>query len=267
MSRIAGRFAEACNAGRAALVAYITAGDPSPDRTPALIAALERGGADIIELGVPFSDPIADGPVIQRAADRALHAGMRVSRVLDIAREVRRHSEVPLVLFSYLNPLMRYGFERLAGDSAEIGIDGVLLIDLSVEEAEQHVPVLREHGLDTIFLATPTSTPQRLESVGRYSSGFVYLVSRTGVTGERQALSSSVPTLVHSMRAKTDLPLAVGFGISTPEQASEVAQVADGVVVGSSFVRVVEECAGSADLEPTLEQFTRSISGAMGKRR
>src|SRR3954452_17294778 len=226
-TRISGLFERFKAEGRKAFIAYITAGDPSPEVTAPLVLALERGGADIIELGVPFSDPIADGPVIQRAADRALHAGMRVSRVLDIAREVRPHSEIPLVLFSYLNPLMRYGFERLAGDAAEIGIGGVLLIDLSVEEAEQHVPVLGEHGLDTIFLATPTSTPQRLEAVGRYSSGFVYLVSRTGVTGERQALSSSVPTLVRSMREKTDLPLAVGFGISTPQQASEVAQAAD----------------------------------------
>jgi tryptophan synthase alpha chain len=265
MSRIRERFEKASKADRAALIAYITAGDPSPERTPSLVAALERGGADIIELGVPFSDPIADGPVIQRGAGRALQAGTTVGRVLDMARQIRQHSEIPIVLFSYLNPLLKYGFEKLAADAVEIGIDGVLLTDLSVEEAGAHVPALHHAGLDTIFLAAPTSTPARLDAVARYSSGFVYLVSRTGVTGERHDLSASAGLLVEAMRRKTGLPLAVGFGISTPAQVSAVAQIADGVIVGSAFVRLIEEHIQDPALESKLEHFTRSLAAALGK--
>ena len=266
MSRIAKAFETARAANRAALVAYITAGDPCLDRTPALVESLESGGADIIELGVPFSDPIADGPVIQRAADRALKAGATVPRVLDIARQIRRRSQVPLVLFSYLNPLLRYGWDRLASEAAEIGIDGVLLTDLSVEEAEDHIPALRLKGLDTVFLAAPTSTPMRLDLLAKYSSGFVYLVSRTGVTGERQDLPASVGTLVSALRARTSLPLAVGFGISTPDQAAAVAQLADGVIVGSAFVRIVEQNRGVRELECPLREFARSLSEALVKK-
>jgi tryptophan synthase alpha chain len=249
---------------RAGLIAYVTAGDPSPDHTPDIVAALERGGADLIELGVPFSDPIADGPVIQRAAERALRAGTTVARVLGMAREIRKRSQIPLLLFSYLNPLLRYGFERLAKDAVEAGIDGVLLTDLSVEEAEQHVPVLRTAGLDTVFLGAPTSTPERLKLVARYSSGFVYLVSRAGVTGEQQTLSASIEPLVAAMRAHTELPLAVGFGISTPEQAATVARAADAVVIGSAFVRFLEQHHAAPDLLEQLEQFTRPIAAAIG---
>ncbi len=169
--------------GRKAFIAYLTAGDPTPAHTASLVLALERGGADLIELGVPFSDPIADGPVIQRASDRALAAGATLSGLLETVREIRRHSEIPLLLFSYLNPLLRYGFGNLARDAAEAGIDGVLLTDLSVEEAAEPVRRLREQSLDTVFLAAPTSTERRLRLVAEHSSGFIYLVSRTGVTG------------------------------------------------------------------------------------
>ncbi len=262
MSRVRACFEAARKANRAALVAYITAGDPCPERTPALVAAMERGGADLIELGVPFSDPIADGPVIQRGADRALKAGTTVARVLEMARTIRAHSEIPIVLFSYLNPLLRYGFEKLAACAAEAGVDGVLLTDLSVEEAPYHVPALHRCGLDTVFLAAPTSTPERLDAVARHSSGFIYLVSRTGVTGERQALSSSIGPLVAAMRSRTELPLAVGFGISTPDQAAAVAQLADGVIAGRAFVRIVEE---GSNIEERLESFTRSLAQRLGK--
>ena len=190
--------------GRPALIAYITAGDPSPDRTPDLVAALERGGADLIELGVPFSDPIADGPVIQRGSDRALKAGTRVSTVLDIAAAIRKRSEIPLLLFTYMNPVLRYGLESLAHDAAARGIDGCLLTDLSVEEAEPYVGAMRNAGLDTVFLAAPTSTQRRLELVAKYSTGFVYLVSRTGVTGERSTVSDAVAPLVNAMRKVTE---------------------------------------------------------------
>jgi tryptophan synthase alpha chain len=243
-------------AKRKALIAYLTAGDPSPARTPDLVAALERGGADLIELGVPFSDPIADGPVIQRGAERALKAGTNLAAVLEIARTIRQSSQIPLLLFTYLNPVMRYGVEKLARDAKDAGIDGCLLTDLSVEEAAPYVDAMRAAALDTVFLAAPTSTPHRLKLVAKYSTGFVYLVSRTGVTGERDSLSESVEPLVASMRAITALPLAVGFGISTPEQAREVARVADAVVVGSAFVRLIGE---GGD----LESFARSLRRGM----
>src|ERR1700682_2835803 len=226
---------------RPALIAYITAGDPSPDRTASLVAALERGGADLIELGVPFSDPIADGPVIQRGSERALKAGTRVSSVLKIAAEIRKRSEIPLLLFTYMNPVLRYGLETLARDAVAHGIDGCLLTDLSVEEAEPYTAAMRKGGLDTVFLAAPTSTERRLKLVAEYSSGFVYLVSRTGVTGERTSLSDGVEPLVKSMRQVTQLPLAVGFGISPSDQARSVGAIADGVGVGSAFVRVIEQ--------------------------
>ena len=222
MTRIGRMFEERKHAGRKSLIAYLTAGDPSPERTPALVEAMLRGGADLIELGVPFSDPIADGPVIQRAGERALRAGTSLASVLEIAREIRQRSEAPLLLFTYLNPVLRYGLERLARDAAQAGIDGCLLTDASVEEAHEYVGAMHGRGLDTVFLAAPTSTPRRLELVARYSTGFVYLVSRTGVTGERDSLSGAAAPLVLAMRAITDLPLAVGFGISNPEQVAEL---------------------------------------------
>lgn len=258
-TRIQTRFCTLKEQKRAALVAYVTAGDPSPERTPAIVAALERGGADIIELGVPFSDPIADGPVIQAASERALKAGTTLHKVLAIARRIRETSQIPLVLFTYLNPALRYGFEALGRDAKAAGIDGCLLTDLSVEEAEPYVIAMREANLDTVFLGAPTSTPERLKLVARYSTGFVYLVSRTGVTGERASLSDSSGPLLAAMRAVTDLPMALGFGISTPEQAAVVAKMADGVVVGSAFVRLIAKQASDAE----IETFARSLRQGM----
>jgi tryptophan synthase alpha chain len=241
---------------RAGLIGYITAGDPTPEATPDLVAALERGGCDLIELGVPFSDPIADGPMIQRAADRAIKAGTTLRRVLDIARRIREHSEIPLLLFTYLNPILRYGLDALARDAVACGIDGCLITDLSVEEAGPYVDAMRRQGLDTVFLVAPTSTRRRLELVAKYSTGFIYLVSRTGVTGERTTLSESVAPLVELMREITDLPLAVGFGISKPEHVRAVGGVADAVVVGSAIVHKVEQKA-------SLEEFARELSSAL----
>ena len=244
---------------RSAFIAYLTAGDPTPEATPALVAALERGGVDLIELGVPFSDPVADGPVIQRAAERALKAGTTLAKVLGMARTIRQTSEIPLLLFTYLNPAMRYGLEKLATDAKAAGIDGCLLTDVSVEEAGPYVKVMRAAGLDTVFLAAPTSTPRRLQLVAEYSTGFVYLVSRTGVTGEQTTLSDSLKPLIEIMRGVTKLPLAAGFGISTPEQAGAVAKMADGVVVGSALVREIERNADPAK----LEAFARSLANGM----
>jgi tryptophan synthase alpha chain len=248
---------------RPALIAYITAGDPSPARTPALVAALERGGADLIELGVPFSDPIADGPVIQRGSDRALKAGTTVPKVLEIAAEIRKYSQIPLLLFTYMNPVLRYGLQALARDAIAHGIDGCLLTDLSVEEAEPYTAAMRLAGLDTVFLAAPTSTERRMKLVAEYSTGFIYLISRTGVTGEQTSLSDGVGRLVESMRRVTRLPLAVGFGISTAGHARAVGAIADGVVVGSAFVRVIEQNASSPDLETRLQALARELSSGL----
>jgi tryptophan synthase alpha chain len=260
-TRIHSLFERCKSDRRAALIAYITAGDPTPERTPGIVAALERGGVDLIELGVPFSEPIADGPVIQRGAERALRAGTNVKKVLEIARKIRETSQIPILLFTYLNPVLRYGLEKLAADAKAAGINGCLLTDLSVEEAEGYMGAMRGAGLDTVFLAAPTSTDARLRLVAKYSTGFVYLVSRTGVTGERTALSDALAPLLERTRAVTTLPLAAGFGISTPEQAGVVAKMADGVVVGSAIVRLIEknasESVDTSDRE--LEAFARSL--------
>ncbi|HSV13380.1 MAG TPA: tryptophan synthase subunit alpha [Tepidisphaeraceae bacterium] len=258
-TRIQKLFERTRKEGRAALIAYVTAGDPSPGRTPEVVAALERGGVDLIELGVPFSDPIADGPVIQRAAARALAAGTTVPKVLDSARVIRQTSQMPILLFTYLNPVLRYGLDKLARDAKSAGIDGCLLTDVSVEEAEPYVAAMRAAELDTVFLAAPTSTEHRLKLVAQYSTGFVYLVSRTGVTGEQVSLSQDLAPLIEKMRTVTNLPLAAGFGISTPEQAGAVAKMADGVVVGSAIVRQVEK-------DPAgLESLARSLAERMKK--
>jgi tryptophan synthase alpha chain len=259
--RISRRFARRKFQGRPALVAYLTAGDPSPERTVELALALERGGADVLELGVPFSDPIADGPVIQRASDRALRAGTTVARVLSIASQIRERSEMPILLFSYMNPLLRFGFERLGEEAARRGIDGCLLTDLSVEEAAEPVAQLRRHGLDTVFLAAPTSTERRLKLVAEYSSGFVYVVSRTGVTGEQDSVAAGVQPLVGKLRGLTDLPIAVGFGVSKAEHVKAIGAYADGAVVGSALMRVVEQYGAAPDLPARLEAFTRELTG------
>lgn len=266
MTRISRCFANLRGEGRAALIAYLTAGDPCLAKTLSLVGALERGGADLIELGVPFSDPIADGPVIQRASERALAQGASLRKVIGLAREIRRSSEIPILLFTYLNPVLRYGIEALARDAVDAGIDGCLLTDLSVEEAAGYVLAMRGHGLDTVFLAAPTSTPERLRLVAEYSTGFVYLVSRTGVTGEQTSLSEAILPLVNSMRGITELPLAVGFGISRPEHAAAVGAIADGVVVGSAFVRLIERHSDDPELDRMLESLARQLAGALPRR-
>jgi tryptophan synthase alpha chain len=240
MGRIAERFARRKSEGRAAFVPFLTAGDPSLDRTVEIAVGLEAAGADVLELGVPFSDPIADGPVIQRSSERALARGVTLAAVLDAVRRIRERSELPLLLFSYFNPLLQYGLERLAEDAAEAGVDGVLVTDLPPEEGADWIAAARSADIDTVFLAAPTSPPERLERVAEASRGFVYAVSRTGVTGERQALSDEARPLVERLHELTDVPVALGFGLSTPEHVAEAAQVADGVVVGSALVRFLE---------------------------
>jgi len=259
MTRIGQLFERLRKENRKGMVAYLTAGDPTPEATPGLVAALERGGADLIEFGVPFSDPIADGPIIQAAGDRAIRAGITMKGVLEIAAEIRRTSQIPILLFTYLNPVLRYGFARLAADAKAAGIDGCLLIDVSVEEAGDYVKVMRDAGLDTVFIAAPTSTDHRLKLVAQYSSGFIYLVSRTGITGEQQSLSDTALPLIERMRALTDLPLAMGFGISTADQVAAIASHADAAVVGSAIVRQIAR--DPAGVEALMRDLTRPLRG------
>ncbi len=241
MSRIAEAFVRARGARRAAFVAYLTAGDPSPDATVGMARALERAGADVLELGVPFSDPIADGPVLQRAASRAIEAGVTLEGVFAIARRIRAETALALVLFSYLNPIHRMGVSRAALGAKAAGFDGVLLTDVPPEESGPIVPVLRGAGLDTIFLVSPTSPEARMREAARLSSGFLYVVSRPGTTGARAGLPADLAATVRrARRVAGGLPLAIGFGISTPESARRAAQLADGIVVGSALVGAAE---------------------------
>ena len=241
MSRIGESLARRRAQGRTAFIPFLTAGDPSVEHTVEAAVALEAAGADVLELGVPFSDPLADGPVIQRSSERALARGVTLETVLDVVRRIRERSALPLLLFSYFNPLLQRGLERLATEAADAGVDGVLVTDLPPEEGEEWVRAARAAGLDTVFLAAPTSPPERLKRVAEASRGVVYAISRTGVTGERRAVSDEARPLVERLRALTQVPVALGFGLSSPEQVAEAAAVADAVVVGSALVRFLEE--------------------------
>ena len=257
-------FAACRREKRAAFIPFLMAGDPNLEATGDLIEALARGGADVIELGLPFSDPIADGPVNQRAASRALAAGTTLSGVLETIADRRRRVEVPIVLFTYFNPIHARGLERFAEQATGSGVDGVLCVDLPPEEGERElVPILDAQGIDSIYLLAPTSTKERIRRAADASSGFLYYVSRTGVTGERNELAGELGDEIRRMKKKLPLPLAVGFGISTPEQVREVGAIADGVVVGSALVRLVEEHAGEPDLPERLEARVRELSAPL----
>ncbi len=219
----------------------MTAGDPTLEATAELLAALDRAGTDVIELGIPFSDPLADGPVIQRASERALRAGATLRKILDGLARWRESVRAPIILFTYYNPVLHYGLEKFARQASRAGADGALVVDLTPEEAGAYHSAMRAENLDTVFLAAPTSTGERLERLAKLSTGFLYLISRTGVTGERDEISASVRPLVERARKFTKLPLAVGFGISNPAQVREVQALADAAVVGSAVVRVIEE--------------------------
>lgn len=244
-TRISKRFAELRAAGELGVVAYITAGDPSLDATHRFVLALAEAGADIIELGMPFSDPLADGPTIQRASERALKAGTTLAGVLDLVRRIRQSSQVPLVLFGYYNPVLQMGLERFASAASSAGADGALVTDLTPEESDDYRRILAAHHLDTIFLGAPTSTEERLAKISACSSGFLYLISRTGVTGAKDALPDDLPALVRRARAITQLPIAVGFGISLPGHVSVLGGLADAAVVGSALVAEIEHATSS----------------------
>jgi tryptophan synthase alpha chain len=228
------------------LVPYITAGDPSLEASVKIALAAAEAGADVIELGVPFSDPVADGPTIQRASERALRAGATLAGVLDVVRKIRRESDVPLVLFSYYNPLLQMGTEKFATAAAEAGVDGVLATDLTPEESTEYREIMRAHNLDTIYLVAPTSTDARIEQIAGVSTGFLYLISRAGVTGAREALPEELPSLIRRVRKFTSLPVAVGFGISLPTHVTVLGGIADAAVVGSALVAEIEK-AGTPD--------------------
>lgn len=264
LGRIARKFKGLADAGELGLIAYITAGDPSLEAAEKNVLAIAEAGADIIELGVPFSDPVADGPVIQRASERALRSGTTLRGVIDLVGALRTHTDVPLVLFSYFNPILQMGLERFAKEAAGAGADGALVTDLTPEEAVEYRRIIRGHNLDTIFLAAPTSTDTRLAKIAEFSSGFLYLISRTGVTGTRDMLPEDLPMLARRARQFTKLPLAVGFGISQPSHVSMLRGVADAAVVGSALVAEIEKAqspdaavAAVADRVRTLKLATR----------
>jgi tryptophan synthase alpha chain len=244
-TRISKRFADLRAAGELGIVAYIVAGDPSLDASLKYVLALAGAGVDVIELGVPFSDPLADGPTIQRAAERALKAGATLAGVLDLVRRIRQSSspanETPLVLFSYYNPILQMGLEKFSSAAASAGADGVLTTDLTPEESDDYRRILAAHHLDAIFLGAPTSTDDRLAKIAACSSGFLYLISRTGVTGAKDALPDDLPALLRRARSVTQLPIAVGFGISLPSHVSVLGGLADAAVVGSALVAEIEK--------------------------
>jgi tryptophan synthase alpha chain len=239
-ARLQQAFDRARSQGRAALVTYVIPGYPSPEETPAIFDAMVEGGADIVEVGIPFSDPLADGTTIQRVAFEALQAGTTPATCLDFARAAReRHPDVPIVFMSYLNPVLAYGLERFAGDAAEAGVDGAILVDLPPEEADPAIDALRGNGLDLIFLAAPTSSDERLKLIAQHASGFIYCVSVAGVTGARSSLPAALPAFLERVRSCTQLPLVVGFGMSRREHIEALSGVADGVVVASALMEVV----------------------------
>ena len=244
------------------LVTYLTAGDPSLAASEKIVLAAANAGADVIELGVPFSDPVADGPTIQRASDRALRGGTTLAGVIELVRRIRTHSEVPLVLFSYFNPILQMGLEKFAAAAAAAGADGVLATDLTPEEATEYRATMQAHELDTIFLAAPTSTDARLERIGAASSGFLYVISRAGVTGERESLPAELPALIRRARKFTTLPIAVGFGISLPTQVTVLGGIADAAVVGSALMAAVEKAASPDDAAAAVAERIRVLKSA-----
>jgi tryptophan synthase alpha chain len=260
-SRLAATFAALRAAQTTGLVTYVTAGDPDLGRTAEILRALDRGGADVLELGVPFSDPLADGPVIQRASERALRAGATLARTLEVVRAIRHDVHAPIVLFTYANPVVRLGYERFAREAAHAGVDGVLALDLPLEEADPLRRVLLAVGLDPIFLLSPTTSEARIREAARAGRGFLYVISRLGVTGAREAVASGAEALAARIRAVTELPIALGFGLSRPEHVAAVGRFADAAVVGSALVSVVAREGARPDLPARVEHYVRWLKG------
>jgi len=261
-TRLAKRFAELRASGEMGLVAYITAGDPSLDATHKFVLALAAAGADVIELGVPFSDPVADGPVIQRASERALQAGTTLAGVLTLVKSLREKTDVPIVLFSYFNPVLQMGLEKFGDAASAAGADGVLITDLTPDEAGEYRRAMTSRGLDTIFLAAPTSTDERLALIAEATRGFLYLISRTGVTGTKDQLADELPALARRVRRVTKLPIAIGFGISLPGHVSVLGGLADAAVVGSALVEEIERAGSIAEAAAALAARVKLLKGA-----
>jgi tryptophan synthase alpha chain len=260
--RIGQKFRELKNRGAKAFIPFIVAGDPDLETTIRLVAELERAGSHIVELGIPFSDPIADGPTIQRAAGRALRHRYGLPDYLHAVQDIRRETEIPILLFSYFNPILQYGLEALARDARAAGIDGVLVTDMTPEEGEQYCDCMERNELDCVFLAAPTSSEERIARIAECSRGFVYVVSRTGVTGAQQSLSDSIVPTVECVRRHTTLPVAVGFGISRPEQVRSVWEISDGAVVGSAIVAEMEKIADAGRMPAGVGEFCRWLTGS-----
>jgi tryptophan synthase alpha chain len=259
-TRISKRFAVLRESGELGIVAYITAGDPTLEATHKFVVALADAGADVIELGIPFSDPLADGPTIQRASERALKAHTTLAQVIDLVREIRKSSEVPIVLFSYYNPVLQMGLEKFASAAESAGADGVLITDLTPEESGDYRQILAAHYLDTIFLGAPTSTNERLAKIAAVSSGFLYLISRTGVTGAKDALPDDLPALLRRARKVTQLPIAVGFGISLPGHVSVLGGLADAAVVGSALVSEIENATAANPTASNIDAAATALA-------
>ena len=263
MSRLSGTFRQLRDRGRGGLVAYITAGDPDARRSAAVLDAVARGGADVIEVGVPFSDPLADGPVIQRASERALAAGMTLRGSLDLVREFRKAHQTPLVLFTYANPVVKMDAETFAAEAKDAGIDGVLVLDYPVEEAEPLRAPLVNAGLDPIFLISPTTTDDRIRRSAELGAGFLYVISRLGVTGARDTLAGDVVPLLARVRAQAALPVAVGFGISRPEHVAQACRHADAAVVGSALVQEIAAHADSDGLGDRVAEYVQWLKSEL----
>ena len=263
MNRIDEKFQALRTAKKTGFIAYITAGDPNLQSTPTFVAALEKSGVDIVELGIPFSDPLADGATIQAASGRAIAAGATVAGVLDAIREIRKTSQIPIVLFTYLNPIYIYGYDRFHADASAAGADGLLILDLPPDEAARNAELMKSHGLLSIRLIAPTTPPERMELIAKSAEGFIYYVSREGVTGEQTSLSTDIAAQVAEIKKHTTLPVAVGFGISTPDQAAEVARESDAVVVGSAIVRRIGEHGADQNLPEKIAAFVKPIAEAI----
>lgn len=256
MNKIENVFKKLKQTDRKALISYIMAGDPNLDATKKFVAELEEAGVDIIELGVPFSDPLADGPTIQRASERAIQQGTTLRKVLALVREIRQTSQIPLILMTYYNPVFKFGIEKFVIEAASAGVNGVIIPDLIPDEADDFIAVARQYKLDTIFLLAPTSTLERIKKVVKASTGFIYYVSITGITGAELLINDPMKNTLNLIKDNTNKPVAIGFGISNPEEASEISKLANGIIVGSAIVKRI---AGEKD----IKEFTRSLRDAI----
>ncbi len=264
INRIDKALAELKSKGKKAFVPFITAGDPTLELTKSLIKTLESAGADIIELGIPFSDPIADGPSIQRASLRSLEHNTSLSDVIKMVAEVRKETQIPIVLMGYYNPIFKYGVDKFTKDATESGIDGIIVADLPPDESAELVKSAKEYDLATIFLVAPTSTPDRVKLIAESCTGYIYCVSTTGVTGARKEISDMLAPTLELIKKYSDKPIAVGFGVSTPDQAKEVAKVADGVIIGSAIVNIIEQYKDDSEkLLASVKEFSSGLVEAI----